>query len=164
MADHAELIERFYTAFAAKDAAAMSACYHPEVRFSDPVFVELKGHEAAAMWHMLVEQSADLRIEFRDVAASGDEGSAHWDAWYTFAGGRPVHNSIDAAFKFRDGRIVEHTDTFDLYAWSKQALGIAGLLLGWTPFVQGQVRTQANKGLRRFIAKRGVGAELIAEL
>jgi ketosteroid isomerase-like protein len=161
MTAHADLIDRFYEAFAAKDAAVMSACYHPDVRFTDPVFADLRGHEAAAMWHMLTEQGADLRIEYSDVLATGDVGSAHWDAWYTFTGGRPVENRIDAVFTFKDGRIATHKDTFDLYAWSKQALGLPGLLLGWTPFLQNQVRAQANKSLRRFIVKRGLGAELI---
>jgi ketosteroid isomerase-like protein len=45
----AEIIEQFYTAFAKQDAEAMLACYHPEVTFSDPVFVDLDAREAGGM-------------------------------------------------------------------------------------------------------------------
>ncbi len=47
------MIERFYDAFGRRDGAAMEACYAPDVHFSDPVFVDLRGAEAGAMWRML---------------------------------------------------------------------------------------------------------------
>ena len=34
--ENADLIERFYAAFAARDGGAMAACYAPDARFSDP--------------------------------------------------------------------------------------------------------------------------------
>jgi ketosteroid isomerase-like protein len=40
------LIERFYRALQARDAATMGACYHPDIVFSDPAFPELRGREA----------------------------------------------------------------------------------------------------------------------
>ncbi len=58
-----------------------------------------------------------------------------------------VNNSIDAAFTFRDGLIATHVDTFDLYKWTRMALGMPGVLLGWTPLLQGKVRQMARKGL-----------------
>jgi hypothetical protein len=36
-----------------------------------------------------------------------------------------VLNIIDAEFEFNsEGLIIKHTDTFNFYAWAKQALGI----------------------------------------
>lgn len=141
-------LRRFYEAFQRRDAATMVACYAPDVRFSDPVFPDLRGPQAGLMWQMLCERGKDLRLEFSDVRADDATGSAHWEAWYTFsATGRKVHNVIDATFEFRDGRIVRHTDRFDLYRWSRQALGPAGLLLGWSPLLQNKVRAMAAKGL-----------------
>jgi hypothetical protein len=55
---------------------------------------------------------------------------------------------------FRDGKICEHHDSFDLWRWSRQALGFKGLLLGWTPVVSNAVRAQALKGLKAFQASR----------
>src|SRR5215213_2882806 len=104
MHPNAALIERFYTAFAARDAAGMQACYHPDVVFSDAAFGELRGAEAGAMWAMLLERGKDLRVTFSGVHADDAQGGAHWDADYTFSqSGRPVHNRIDAEFAFRDG-------------------------------------------------------------
>ena len=154
MHTNAHTIERFYSAFQRRDAEGMAACYGPEVRFSDPVFPDLVGDRAKGMWKMLCERGADLRIEFRDVQANDTEGSAHWDAYYTFAAtGRKVVNRIDAKFKFKDGLISEHTDTFDFYAWARQALGASGLLLGWTPMVKAKVRRTAAHSLDKFMQR-----------
>jgi ketosteroid isomerase-like protein len=148
MNDNEATIRRFYEAFQRRDAAAMAACYAPDVHFSDPVFPDLRGPQAGMMWKMLCERGKDLRLEFRDVRADAATGGAHWEAWYTFsATGRKVHNVIDASFEFRDGRIARHVDRFDLYRWSRQALGPTGLLLGWSPLLQNKVRAMAAKGL-----------------
>jgi len=152
-----QLIHTFYSAFQKRDAAGMLACYDPQVQFSDPVFTDLQGARAGAMWTMLCERGKDLKIEFRDVRADDRAGSAHWDAWYTFTGtGRKVHNSIDASFEFSGGRIVRHTDRFDLHRWSRQALGLSGLLLGWTPLLQNKVRAMAAKNLDDYTAKKSL--------
>lgn len=145
------LLRRFYEAFQRRDAATMGACYAPDVRFSDPVFPALQGDDARRMWAMLCARGKDLRIEFGDLRADESGGTAHWEAWYTFSGtGRPVHNVIDAEFDFREGRIVRHRDRFDLWRWTRQALGPTGLLLGWSPLVQGKVRAQASRALREW--------------
>lgn len=130
----------------------MAACYAPDAEFSDPVFRDLRGPEVPGMWRMLCERGTDLRIELGAISDDGRHGTAHWEAWYTFsATGRPVHNSIDASFVF-DGRLIrKHVDRFDLYAWARQALGLKGLLLGWSPPVQNAIRTQARRSLERFL-------------
>jgi ketosteroid isomerase-like protein len=155
MSNHIQIIEQFYTAFAKRDAAGMIACYHAQVRFSDPVFVDLDAREAAGMWRMLCERAQAFSLEFSDVRADGDSGSAHWEARYLFsATGRTVHNVIDAEFRFADGKIIEHRDRFDFYRWSRQALGISGVLLGWTPMLRNKVRGQARKGLEHYLRKQ----------
>ncbi len=151
-AANAALISRFYEAFGRRDHAAMAASYAPDATFSDPVFRDLRGDEVPAMWRMLCERGTDLEISYGGVTAEGDRGAAHWDADYTFsATGRRVHNAIDASFRFRDGLIAEHVDSFDLWAWTRQALGPVGLVLGWSPPVQGKVRSQARENLDRFM-------------
>jgi len=156
MHPHAELIETFYTAFAKHDGQAMADCYHPDVQFSDPVFTDLKGPRAGGMWKMLTGRAKDLEVEFSNVSADDDTGKAHWDASYTFsATGRHVDNHIDATFRFADGKIIEHRDVFDLWAWTRQALGLPGVLLGWSPIVQGKVRRTAGASLDAYMAKNG---------
>ena len=156
MHPNAQLIHDFYAAFDAHDAVRMAACYAEDVTFSDPVFPRLRGDQARAMWRMLCERGQDLRVVVSRVEAGDTTGSAHWDADYTFsATGRPVHNRIDARFAFRDGRIVEHTDAFDLWRWAGMALGLKGRLLGWLPPVQAAIRRQADASLRAFMKRRG---------
>ena len=158
MPDHAQLIRDFYTAFQRRDHATMAACYAPDARFSDPVFTQLDGWRIGAMWRMLCERATDFELEFRGIAADAARGAAHWEAHYTFsATGRHVHNVIDAAFEFRDGLIVRHTDRFDFYRWTRQALGLKGTLFGWTPLVRNAVRAQAARGLEAFVRKHDLG-------
>lgn len=152
MHPHADLIARFYRAFAAGDAGTMAACYGDGVVFEDPAFGELHGDEARGMWKMLCAKAKDLRVEASAIRADDAGGSAHWEAVYTFSQtGRRVHNRIDASFRFRDGLICEHRDCFDFWAWSRQALGPAGLLLGWTPLLRKKVRQQARSNLWRYL-------------
>lgn len=150
-----QLIVDFYSAFQAKDSAAMSACYHPDVHFSDPVFKDLKGKRASAMWEMLCEGGKDLQVEFSDVSADADAGRAHWDARYTFSPtGRSVHNPIDATFELQDGKIIRHQDSFDLHAWAAQALGLPGRLFGGFGFFQNKIRATALGRLEKHISRK----------
>jgi ketosteroid isomerase-like protein len=152
MHPHAQLIETFYVRFAQRDHAGMIACYAPEITFNDPVF-SLSGKRAGAMWHMLCEGGKDLRIVASDIWADDTRGRAHWEATYTFSStGRKVHNIIDATFELANGKITRHQDRFPLWRWTRMALGTSGVLLGWTPIVQGKVRKTAADRLERFIA------------
>ncbi len=151
---HAKLIEDFYTAFAKLDSETMAACYHSEIHFSDPVFPELRGQSAGNMWRMLCGSAKDLRIESSAIEASDTTGKAHWDAFYTFRTGRKVENRIDARFEFKDGLMIRHADSFDLWKWTRMALGPVGTVLGWTPIIKNKVRGMAAKQLTKFEADR----------
>jgi hypothetical protein len=146
------LINSFYEAFGRLDHETMAASYAPGATFEDPAFGRLEGGEIGAMWRMLCEGATDLEISHRDVASDGRTGSAHWDADYTFSRtGRKVHNEIDAAFTFENGLIKSHRDSFSMWRWTRQALGPAGLLLGWTPILPALFRRQAKSQLQNFI-------------
>ncbi len=154
-----QTLQNFYAAFARLDAEAMGRCYAEDVRFDDEVF-ELRGrHEVAGMWRMLcaatVAKGRDVwKLEASGIQADAQRGRAHWEAWYRFSTtGRLVHNRIDGVFTFdAKGLILTHRDSFSFWAWSRQALGTPGLLLGWTPFLRSKVRLQAMANLRKFLA------------
>jgi len=149
-----KLIQKFYTCFQKRDHQGMAACYHDEVEFSDAVFIGLKGAHAKGMWRMLCERGKDLEIAVSGISADAHSGKAHWEARYTFsATGRKVHNKIDAAFQFADGKIIKHQDSFDLWKWARMALGLKGILLGWLPAVQTAIRKEAGKNLENFMKK-----------
>lgn len=152
---HAQLIEKFYAAFKVRDANGMVACYAPDVWFSDPVFRDLRGPRAGAMWRMLAERASSLEVTYSGIDADDRAGRAHWEARYLFsATGRQVHNVIDATFEFRDGLIVRHADHFDLWRWAGQALGAKGKLLGWSPLVKNAIHNTAMKGLEAYEARQ----------
>lgn len=148
-----ELVETFYRSFQKLDADAMAACYAPSVSFRDPVFQQLEGDRARGMWKMLATGSRgiDLTYEVGDVDAT--EGHATWVAKYNFtATGRSVENHVTSHFWFKDGLIARQEDSFDLWRWASMALGPRGLLAGWLPPVQAQIRAQARGRLDRFLA------------
>lgn len=149
------LVQSFYASFARRDAAGMVACYHRDVVFSDPVFTHLQGDQARAMWTMFCVRGHDMAIRYANVQADDQRGSAHWEASYSFSQtGRQVHNSIKAAFEFKDGVIIRHTDSFNLWRWAGMALGPKGRLLGWLPFVQATIRRNALASLTAFMQKQ----------
>ena len=151
-------IERFYAAFAQLDAHTMQGCYASGAQFDDEAF-SLQGAPAiGSMWRMLCTATkakgmAHWRLQVSDIT----DQSAHWEARYLFsATGRLVHNKIDATFEFdNQGLITRHRDRFDFWAWSRQALGTPGLLLGWSPWLRAQVRAKAAANLQAFVAARG---------
>ncbi|MDP3798956.1 MAG: nuclear transport factor 2 family protein [Polaromonas sp.] len=155
-------LEHFYAAFARLDSDAMVACYAPDAQFDDEVF-SLRGHsQVTGMWHMLCDvtqaKGADVwKLVYSGIETDAHSGKAHWEAQYRFsATGRMVHNVIDGAFEFNEqGLITRHRDRFDFWAWSRQALGMPGLLLGWTAFLRRKVRAQAVANLQEYLTSHG---------
>jgi uncharacterized protein len=157
MPDNAELIRSLYEAMNRHDGDAMARLYAPDGHFRDPAFGDLTGAEAGEMWRMLTARATDLKVELADHAAEGDSGTAHWIATYTFRTGRHVVNDIHARFRFRDGMIVDHEDSFSFSRWARQALGPAGLVLGLPPLSL-LVRRRARGDLAKFRAEDRSGA------
>lgn len=146
------LLEHFYTCFQNKDYAGMQACYSDDATFNDEAFQNLDATQVRAMWEMLIRNGKDLQLEFKDVSADEYNGSAYWEARYTFsATGRKVLNKIKASFEFENGKIKKHVDRFDFYAWARQAFGLTGVLLGWTPYFHKKVNSTAKGNLARFM-------------
>ncbi len=154
--ENAQIIRTFYESFAQNNAGGMISCYHDEIKFSDPAFGLLKGADAKNMWRMLVERgNGKIKIAFSNISANEKMGSADWTAYYLFSKtNRKVHNEIHAEFEFKDGKIFRHTDTFDVWKWSKQALGLPGVLLGWSSFMQNKIRQTAKNSLREYSEKQ----------
>lgn len=152
------IMTRFYEAFAAGDADAMAELYHPDISFEDPVFGKLEGARVMAMWRMLIERGkGTLEIRFEQVRMEGDAGRLRWIATYRFSKtGRKVVNRIEAEMRFKDGRILWHRDRFSFWRWSRQALGLPGWMLGWTPLMRRRVSEEALKGLTLWEKRQAV--------
>lgn len=152
-----QLITSFYEAFQRKDYATMQVCYADRAVFSDEIFQNLDVAQTRAMWEMLIRRGKDLGLTFSNVEATATTGSAEWTAVYTFSQTkRRVTNHVKASFAFENGKITRHIDQFDFYTWSKQALGVSGLLLGWTGFMRDKVRQTARQSLLAYMKKQAV--------
>lgn len=148
------LIRALYEALAKKDPAALAELYHEKAVFMDPAFGRLTREEACAMWRMLLTRAGDLAIAFEVGEADDYAGTGRWTATYTFSRtGRRVVNSIQSQFGFLDGKVLAHRDRFDFWKWSRQSLGLPGLLLGWTPWFRRRFQDQARKQLAAYMAK-----------
>jgi limonene-1,2-epoxide hydrolase len=147
-----EVIHQFYSAFQRRDYFAMQNLYHDEAQFCDPVFQQLNSNEVRAMWQMLLSGAKDISVSFESVQENSRSGSCRWEAFYTFGQThRKVHNKVYATFEFKDSKILTHRDTFNLWRWTMMALGLSGVLLGWTPIVQNKIRKTAQDKLRKFM-------------
>ena len=145
----------FYAAFARHDAAAMGACYADDATFSDPVFARLDVREVRAMWTMLLGRAAGMTVTHQILEETEKGARVAWTARYNFSQtGRPVVNEVVATRDYAGGRIVRHRDDFDFWRWSRQALGLKGLLFGRTPFLQHKVQAYGRKGLDAFLGSK----------
>jgi len=156
MSGNQEVVERFYNAFQRLDYTTMQSCYSEEIIFNDPAFGILRGDDAKAMWEMLCRNAKDFSLTYANIQLLEDEyTTCQWVASYTFSKtGRKVVNSIKAHMRIKDGKIIEHTDQFDIWKWSRQALGLSGWLLGWSGYMKSKIRFNAHKSLDKFIGSK----------
>ncbi len=133
----------------------MLECYHKDIVFKDAVFGKLEGDRAFKMWEMLLSQKKqDTIINFSNIETTAESGKANWVAEYLYGDKkRKVVNKVSADFKFKDGKIIQHFETFDLWSWTKQAMGLPGYLLGWTSFMRNKIQQTTNNRLDIFINK-----------
>jgi len=154
-----QVISNFYSAFQKLDHQAMNSCYSEDIVFSDPAFGLLRGEEAKAMWEMLCTKAKDFSLTFSNIQLLDEEyATCNWVASYTFSKtGRKVVNHIKAFMKLKDGKIIEHSDAFKLSKWAAQALGLKGVLFGWTGFMKRRIQLNARRSLIAFIEKKNMG-------
>lgn len=150
------LLIKFYSSFDNLDYIGMNSCYHPEAQFSDPAFGTLQCDDIKYMWQMLCSSQVkeNFKVNYSNIECKTNSGVADWQAIYVFSKtSNRVHNSIHSKFIFKDGLIFRQTDDFNLYNWARQALGLKGLILGWTPFFRRQLQQRTSSMLSRYRSK-----------
>ncbi|MDQ6757886.1 MAG: nuclear transport factor 2 family protein [Bacteroidota bacterium] len=151
MNNNEELVQTFYNAFARLDYTTMQNCYADDPVFNDPVFGILEGNDVRAMWEMLCKNAKDFSLRINKIEVDGEYATCNWIATYTFSKtGKRVINNVKAHMRIENGKITEHTDEFDIYKWSRQALGLPGMLLGWSGYLKNKIRSDARKRLQRY--------------
>ena len=148
------VIEKFYLALQHLDYKTMQSCYDEQATFHDPMFGQLNAHEVKAMWQMLCQKAENFSMEYKNVVYHGKTGSCDLVAHYTFSQTkRKVTNRIHSTFILKGDKILQQNDDFSFWKWSRQALGLPGLLLGWFPPFQNKVSGAAQQRLKKFIEK-----------
>jgi ketosteroid isomerase-like protein len=154
MNNNEELIQTFYDALARLDHVTMQNCYSANPIFNDPVFGILQGDEVGAMWEMLCKNAKDFSLHADKIEVDCEYGTCNWVATYTFSKtGRRVVNEVKAYMRIENEMITEHTDEFDIYKWSRQALSLTGTLLGWSGYLKNKIRSDARQKLYQFMKK-----------
>ena len=105
---------------------------------------------------MLCRNAKNFSLTFSDIELLDEEyATCKWVANYTFSKtGNRVTNNIKAFMRLREGKIIEHSDAFRLSTWIGQALGLKGVLFGWTGFMKRAVQNNARRNLLRFMTAR----------
>ncbi|MFL0100563.1 nuclear transport factor 2-like protein [Tenacibaculum maritimum] len=104
------------------------------------------------MGNATLQKKDSTKVTFSDIKVDSKNGKANWVAEYLYSEtNRKVVNKVSAAFTFKEGKIATHTDSFDLWKWTKQAMGLVGYLIGWTPFMKNKIQKAANHNLDTFI-------------
>lgn len=100
---------------------------------------------------MLIKRSNGyIKITFRNVQE--DEKNGTFEDVFALTGIK-VLNTINSSFEFKNGKIIQHSDRFFMWAWLRQALAWKVLLLGWTPFLKAKIQKQAINHLMKFRKK-----------
>ncbi|KAG8793616.1 hypothetical protein FRC16_010881 [Serendipita sp. 398] len=153
-----QLVEKYLAAYKAYDLAAMDACTDPEFTFSDPAFPSLNSKQAKGMFSMFVNnrEKNKMELEYKDIKKGINDltYTATYTVRYIFTG-RPVTNVIQSTFTISptSNLLLSQVDAFPFYTWAKQALGLPGLLLGWTGYLQSQVQHNAGQSLEKYMKK-----------
>lgn len=150
-----EIVTSFYDCFAKGEAKGMLNFYAEEVIFCDPAFGKLSGNRPHEMWRMLLGRFDEhTTINFEVVETEANKAQVKWTAKYHFGKKRrPVTNRVTSTLILKNEKIVEYYDNFDIWKWAYQAIGIGGLLLGWSKFFQLKIQQNTNKMLDKYIAK-----------
>ena len=150
-----EIVTSFYDCFAKGEAKGMLNFYAEEVIFCDPAFGKLSGNRPHEMWRMLLGRFDEhTLITFEVIEVSTDKAKVKWTAKYHFGKNkRPVTNHVTSTLFVENGKIVKQYDHFDIWKWAYKALGIAGLLFGWSKFFQLKIQQKTRKMLGQYMAK-----------
>ena len=101
---------------------------------------------------LLSRSDGNIKIHFSIVDVNDQQGKVEWVAEYFYGKKkRKVVNKVSSTLLIDDGKIIQHTDSFDLWSWTRQALGLPGYLLGWTSFMRNKIQGMTKVRLDEYL-------------
>jgi ketosteroid isomerase-like protein len=139
------LVEQHYKAIQAKDADAILAVYAADCRIDHPLIGRMSKDEFSKAVQAFIRQTPDYELEFQISHAGAQRVDAEWALTHVFhLTGRTIRLAGATTYFLSANRITRHIDQFDRRAWSRQAMGMTGLVLsfvpGWRSFVERELR------------------------
>ncbi len=116
------------------------------------------------MWEMLLsKKDSKASINYEILEVDDKRAKVFWKAEYKYGlKRRAVVNKVTANFIFKDGMILKHIDDFNLWVWSRQALGTSGYLLGWSSYMRHQIQKKTEGLLSSYIDKSNSVASAVS--
>ena len=152
-----DVVNRFYQAFSTSDFAAMEKLYDPNVKWKDTVFSADNRLDLMGIWRFELAPSVGGKITYQVLGASAPDPEGRtkvqvkWRDVYKFFG-NPVDHSIDATLTVdRNGKIVDHEESYSWSEWAHQAFPWLGGFVD-NPFVAGTMRWLLRRGVAGVVA------------
>ena len=147
-------IHRFFTAYQNKEYTTMQNCYSKDAVYNSPIYGLINAEHVKAMWEMICKTNEEESLHFEKIELLDHEyTTCDWSLAYYYTN-RRINNKIKSYLRLENGLIIEHTDAFDLYKWSRMAFGLTGLLIGWSKFFQKKIQKSTRNKLSEFIISK----------
>ena len=147
-------IHRFFTAYQNKEYTTMQNCYSEDAVYNNPIYGLNDTEHVKAMWEMICKTNKEESLHFENIELLDHEyATCDWSLVYYYTN-RRINNKIKSYLRLENGLIIEHTDAFDLYKWTRMAFGLTGSLIGWSNFFQKRIQKSTRKKLSEFIISK----------
>jgi ketosteroid isomerase-like protein len=139
-----DVVSNFYKAFSTSDFSTMEQLYSPDVHWKDTIFSADNRSQLMGIWRFELNPSVGGKITYQITGADAPDAQGNtvvhvqWRDVYKFLG-NPIDHSIDASLTVdKDGKIVNHVETYSWEQWADQAFpGVAKYVSVDNPIVKG---------------------------
>jgi hypothetical protein len=139
------LVEQLFKAFQSKDTDAIFATYAADCQFDHPLIGRLSKNEFSMAIRAFMRATPDYELAFQINHTDAKRVDVEWTITHIFHLTAKVIKQHGTTTCFlSNNRIVQQIDKFDRRAWSRQAMGMTGLVLsfvpGWRSFIERELR------------------------
>jgi hypothetical protein len=148
------VVERFFLAYSKADPVLMSACLHPQISYSDPLFPDLRGVRVGLRWHWQLRHATDFKLQKQIIFLDERKAQLKLDIAYLWHR-RAVHHQVLSTLTIWDDMIVRHVDEYPYWQYAKQAQGLAGYVFGGFGWAQSVVQRRAAAAVEDLATSAG---------